>query len=168
MKKALLIPMIALLSAVAAFFAFGLKDINTQANGLFSTAEIALDQKWIKGAAPILAANFDSVTITNLNKDVEESFVFDIALSEIYQINTDYNLPPVDLRSLNLEPRLRPNQQERSEIFCNLKDEKYCELAIYWSDAAPEATSFTAVWLDDLLFAIVENGLLADLGVRID
>lgn len=162
MKKALLIPIVGLLAAALSFFALGLKDVNTKANGFFSTAEIASDENWIKGAAPILAANFESVSIRNLNKDVEESFVFDVALSQIYEIETDYQEPPVDLRDLKLSGQLAASEKERSEIFCNLQDQKYCELVLVWDKNAPQKSQFVAVRLEDSLFGIIEAGLLAD------
>jgi hypothetical protein len=160
-NKARLIPVVAILSALGSLLAFGLKDINTPANNLYSTAEIALEQQWIKGAAPILAANFDSVEITHLNKDVENSFVFDEALSEIYQIQTDYSLPPRDLRALALTDKLEPFRKERSEVFCNIEDQKYCKLILVWDDQAPKDALFISIRIEDSLFALVESNLLA-------
>lgn len=130
----------------------------------FTTGELALEEHWIKGAAPILADNFENVSITNLNKDVEESFVFDIALSEIYEITTDYTLPPTDLRDLDLEGQLEPFVFERSEIFCNNAGQKYCELVLAWDEDS--AGDFTAIRITDDLYGIVANNLFGTLGVK--
>ena len=129
----------------------------------FTTGELALEEHWIKGAAPILADNFEEVSITNLNKDVEDSFVFDIALSEIYEINTDYTNPPVDLREAQLEQELESFVFERSEIFCNNGGQKYCELVLAWDESSNG--SFTAIRITDDLYGIVANNLLTSLGV---
>jgi hypothetical protein len=127
----------------------------------FTTAELAIEESWIKGAAPILAASFNKVSITNLNKDVPESFVFDIALSEIYEINTNYDAPPLDLRAQNLEPALTKYQKERSEIFCNNPGQKYCELLIAWTENSDG--SFTAVRITNDLYGIISNDLIPEL-----
>ena len=150
-----------LLAGIFGVGVFPAKDLFVSGSPHFSTAELAIEESWIKGAAPILAANFESVNIVNLNKDVPESFVFDVALSEIYEISTNYEQPPVDLRSLELEQKLEPNTIERSEIFCNNEGQKYCELVIAWDqDSAGE---FTAVRINDELYGIVANNLLAEL-----
>lgn len=140
---------------------FPVKDLFVSGSPHFSTAELAIEESWIKGAAPILAANFESVSIVNLNKDVPESFVFDVALSEIYEISTNYEQPPVDLRGLGLEQKLEPNTIERSEIFCNNEGQKYCELVIAWDQNS--TGEFTAVRIQDELYGIVANNLLAEL-----
>ena len=129
----------------------------------YSTAELALEEHWIKGAAPILAANFDEVTIVNLNKDVPDSFVFDIALSQIYQIQTDYTDPPIDVRSQELAADLEPFVFERSSIFCNTPGQKYCELILAWNEDSNG--SFTAVRITDDLYGIVADSLLEQLAV---
>lgn len=134
-------------------------------NTAFTTAELALKEHWIKGAAPILAANFESVRVERVNKDVSESFVFDVALGQIYKIDADYTLPPLDVRSLKLEKKLEPFQRERSEIFCNNEDLKYCELILAWDDQAPERVTFVALRIDDALYALVEDSLATRLGV---
>ena len=150
-----------LLAGIVGVGIFPAKELFVAGSPHFSTAELAIEESWIKGAAPILAANFESVNIVNLNKDVPESFVFDVALSEIYEINTNYDEPPVDLRGLDLEQKLEPNTIERSEIFCNNEGQKYCELVIAWDqDSAGE---FTAVRINDELYGIVANNLLAEL-----
>ena len=140
---------------------FPAKDLFVSGSPHFSTAELAIEESWIKGAAPILAANFESVNIVNLNKDVPESFVFDVALSEIYEISTNYEQPPVDLRGQGLEQKLEPNTIERSEIFCNNEGQKYCELVIAWDQNS--TGEFTAVRIKDELYGIVANNLLAEL-----
>ena len=111
-----------------------------------------------------MAANFDEVSIVNLNKDVEDSFVFDIALSEIYQISTDYTEPPVDLRDFQLESQIEAFVFERSEIFCNTPGQKYCELVLVWDENS--TGSFTAVRLTDDLYGIVADDVLGKLGVK--
>ena len=110
-----------------------------------------------------MAANFDEVSIVNLNKDVEDSFVFDIALSEIYQINTDYTDAPVDLRDLALAAAIEPFVFERSEIFCNTAGQKYCELVLAWDEDS--SGTFTAVRFTDDLYGIVADNVLTRLGV---
>ena len=143
-------------------------DIFVPANGNFTTAEIALEEHWIKGAAPILAAEFDSVRITNVNKDVEDSFVFDIALGQIYGIDADYTFPPLDVRSLDLSKEISANTKERSEIFCNHPGQKYCELALVWDMNADRDVELIALRVEDSLYALVEQELARSLGVRID
>ena len=150
-----------LLAGIVGVGIFPAKELFVAGSPHFSTAELAIEESWIKGAAPILAANFESVNIVNLNKDVPESFVFDVALSEIYEINTNYEQPPVDLRSLDLEQKLEPNTIERSEIFCNNEGQKYCELVIAWDQNS--TGEFTAVRIQDELYGIVANNLLAEL-----
>jgi hypothetical protein len=153
-----------LVSAAAGLAIYPKEDVYVAGSPHFSTAELALEEHWIKGAAPILAANFDEVSIVNLNKDVEDSFVFDIALSEIYQITTDYSEPPMDLRNLRLDGQIEPFVFERSEIFCNTPGQKYCELVLAWDDKSTGA--FTAVRLTDDLYGIVADNVLAELGVK--
>jgi hypothetical protein len=156
--------LISLLAAAAIAAAlFPRVDIFVASSPHFTTGELALEEHWIKGAAPILADNFVEVSITNLNKDVQESFVFDIALSEIYEINTDYTNPPADLRRANLERELEPWVFERSEIFCNNEGQKYCELILVWDGASDG--NFTAVRVTDDLYGIVANNVLESLGV---
>ena len=150
-----------LLAGIVGVGIFPAKELFVAGSPHFSTAELAIEESWIKGAAPILAANFESVNIVNLNKDVPESFVFDVALSEIYEINTNYDEPPVDLRGLDLEQKLEPNTIERSEIFCNNEGQKYCELVIAWDQNS--TGEFTAVRINDELYGIVANNLLAEL-----
>ena len=152
-----------LLSAGLGLALYPKQDLFVSGSPHFTTGELALEEHWIKGAAPILADNFDEVSITHLNKDVEESFVFDIALSEIYEIDTDYTSPPIDLRSQRLEEALEPFVFERSEIFCNNSGQKYCELVLAWD--ASSTGSFTAIRITDDLYGIVANDLLEQLGV---
>ena len=163
-----LIPLALILSALVSLLFFPKPPVATPANGNFSTAQIALEEHWIKGAAPILAANFASVRITNVNKDVEESFVFDIALGQIYGIDADYTLPPIDVRNLGLSSALATMAKERSDIFCNNKDQKYCELELVWDQDAPKDVSFIALRVEDSLYALVETDLAKKLGVQID
>ena len=108
-----------------------------------------------------MAANFDSVSIVNLNKDVPESFVFDVALGQIYEIDANYDAPPLDLRGLDLEQKLEPQTIERSEIFCNNEGQKYCELILAWDENS--TGEFTAVRISDALYGIVANNLIAEL-----
>lgn len=148
---------------------FGYEEVAVSANGKYSTAELALEEHWIKGAAPILAANFDEVKITHVNKDVEESFVFDVALGQIYGIEADYTLPPLDVRSLKLSESdlFSASEKERSEVFCNNKDLKYCELVLAWM-APADSGEFVGLRIDDARYALVEVGLARELGVKID
>ncbi len=152
-----------LVSAAAGLALYPKEDLFVAGSPHYSTAELALEEHWIKGAAPILAANFDEVSIVNLNKDVEDSFVFDIALSEIYQITTDYTDAPVDLRDLALANSIEPFVFERSEIFCNTPGQKYCELLLAWDEDS--SGSFTAVRFTDDLYGIVADNVLIRLGV---
>ena len=152
-----------LVSAALGFALYPKEDIFVSDSPHFSTGELALEEHWIKGAAPILADNFDEISITNLNKDVEDSFVFDIALSEIYQIDTDYTEPPVDLREAQLEEQLASFVFERSEIFCNHAGQKYCELVLAWDESSEG--DFTAIRITDDLYGIVANSVLSSLGV---
>ena len=163
-----LIPLVLILSAAVSLLLFPRPEIAVKAHTNFSTAEIALEDHWIKGAAPILAAHFDSVRIVNVNKEVEESFVFDVALGQIYDIDADYTLPPIDVRAKNLSAVLAANSKERSEIFCNNKDLKYCELELVWDQSAPTDALFIALRVEDALYALVEAGLAKSLGVSID
>jgi hypothetical protein len=146
---------------LAGLFGVGIfppKDLFVAGSAHYSTAELALEESWIKGAAPILAANFESVSIVNLNKDVTDSFVFDVALSEIYQINTDYQLPPTDLRELALEDALMPYTYEKSEVFCNHETDRYCLLILAWDESS--TGEFTAVRITEDLYGIVADNLL--------
>lgn len=155
-------------------------------NNRFSTAELAEQAEWIKGAAPILAENFDSVLVTNVNKDVELSFDFDAALSEIYRVGADYTFAPLDLRSapgddsgaqgLGLADLLRSQGlvQHESNVLCQLQEDKRCRLMLVWqSDVQlrPLPAVFTAVVLEDKLFALIDRELidaLPALGSAID
>jgi hypothetical protein len=150
-----------LLAGIVGIGIFPAKDIFVAGSPHFSTAELAIEESWIKGAAPILAANFDSVSIVNLNKDVPESFVFDVALGQIYEIAANYDAPPLDLRGLDLEQKLEPQTIERSEIFCNNEGQKYCELILAWDENS--TGEFTAVRISDALYGIVANNLIAEL-----
>lgn len=162
-----LVPVALLLAGAVALIAMPNEEVFVPSQGDYSVAEIALREHWIKGAAPILAANFEEVTLTHINKDVEESFVFDVALSQIYEISTDYSLPPIDVRDLNLSAQVANFQQERSEVFCNNQDLKYCELILAWDQKAP-AAEFVGLRIEDAVYAIVEVGLAERLGVAID
>jgi hypothetical protein len=152
-----------LVSAALGLALYPKEDLFVSGSPHFTTGELALEEHWIKGAAPILTDNFAEVSITNLNKDVEDTFVFDVALSEIYQINTDYTNPPVDLRAAELEEQLSAFVFERSEIFCNNAAQKYCELVLAWNESSDG--NFTAIRITDDLYGIVANNLLAELGV---
>lgn len=163
-----LVPVALLISGLGSLLLFPRPDVFVSANDNFSTAEIALEEHWIKGAAPILAAEFESVRISNLNKDVEDSFVFDIALGQIYGIDADYTLPPLDVRSLDLSQALVANTKERSEIFCNHPGQKYCELALVWDATADKDVQLIALRVEDSLYALVEQELAIRLGVTID
>jgi hypothetical protein len=167
-ERAKLVPAALLAAGLASVVAFGFEEIFVPAGSNYSTAEIALEEHWIKGAAPILAANFESVKITNVNKDVEESFVFDVALGQIYEIDANYEKPPLDVRELNLEPALAEFERERSEVFCNNKDLKYCELVLAWDDSAPANAEFVGLRIADATYALVERGLAERLGVALD
>lgn len=162
-----LVPIALVAAGLFAAVAFESEEIFVPANGNYSVAAIALEEHWIKGAAPILAANFDQVSIRNLNKDVEDSFVFDIALSQIYEIDTDYSEPPLDVRDIDLGPALEPYVKEQSEVFCNNEDLKYCELILAWDETA-DSGKFIALRLTDSQYGIVEVELARSLGVRVD
>jgi hypothetical protein len=151
---------------------FSIWEVNNQR---FSTAELAIESEWIKGAAPILAENFDSVLVTNVNNDVELSFDFDAALAEIYQVATDYTFAPVDVRSApgddsgaqgrGLAALLREQGlvQHESDVLCQLQETRHCRLMLVWrKDVAlrPLPAVFTAVVLEDKLFALVDRELL--------
>lgn len=152
------------LLAVSGLVALGLypkPDFWVAGDPHFTTAELAIEESWIKGAAPILASSFESVSISNLNKDVPQSFVFDIALSEIYEIKTNYDAPPLDLRAQNLELPLSQYQKERSQIFCNNVGQKYCELLISWTEVSDG--NFTAIRITDELYGIISDDLIQEL-----
>lgn len=166
-NKAKLVPVALLLAGAVSLIAMPKEEVFVPSQGDYSVAEIALREHWIKGAAPILAANFEEVALTHINKDVEESFVFDVALSQIYEIKTDYTLPPIDVRDLELSAQLANFEKERSEVFCNNKDLKYCELILAWDTAAPSA-EFVGLRIEDAVYAIVEVDLAKSLGVSID
>jgi len=51
-----LVPVALLISGLGSLLLFPRPDVFVSANDNFSTAEIALEEHWIKGAAPILAA----------------------------------------------------------------------------------------------------------------
>ena len=163
-----LVPIALLISGLGSLLLFPRPDIFVPANDNFSTAQIALEEHWIKGAAPILAAEFDTVKISYVNKDVEDSFVFDIALGQIYGIDADYTLPPLDVRGLNLSEAIAASTKERSEIFCNHPGEKYCELALVWDASADKDVELIALRIEDSLYALVEQELAISLGVTID
>lgn len=163
-----LIPATLLVIGVLTLLLFPTTQLAVSSNSHDSTASIALEEHWIKGAAPILAANFDSVEITNVNKDVEASFVFDVALGQIYGIKADYTLAPIDVRALGLSSELAKFEKERSEVFCNNKDQKYCELILAWPENANPDAHFIGLRLEDSLYGIVEIGLAQKLGVKID
>jgi hypothetical protein len=156
------------------FFApqFGIWEIN---NNRFTTAELAIESEWIKGAAPILAENFDSVLVTNVNNDVELGFDFDAALAEIYQVAADYTSAPIDLRSApddtsgaqgrGLAQLLRDGGlvQHESNVLCQLQEDKRCRLMLVWQadvTLRPIPAVFTAVVLEDKLFALIDRELL--------
>lgn len=166
-NKAKLVPIALLVVGAVALISMPREEVFVASQGDYSVAEIALREHWIKGAAPILAANFEQVTLSHINKDVEESFVFDVALSQIYEINTDYSLPPIDARDLDLNAEIAIFEKERSEVFCNNKDLKYCELILAWDQTESKA-EFVGLRIEDALYAIVEVGLAKSLGVAID
>jgi len=167
-ERVKLVPAALLAAGLVSLAGFGFEELYVPAGSNYSTAEIALEEHWIKGAAPILAANFESVKIEFVNKDVEESFVFDVALGQIYEIDANYEKPPLDVRDLNLEPALAGYEKERSEVFCNNKDLKYCALVLAWSDLAPKDAEFVGLRIADATYALVERSLAKSLGVAID
>lgn len=167
-ERAKLVPAALLAASLVSVAGFGFEELFVPAGSNYSTAEIALEEHWIKGAAPILAANFESVKIEFVNKDVEESFVFDVALGQIYEIDANYEKPPLDVRELNLEPALKEFEKERSEVFCNNKDLKYCELVLAWDDSAPADAEFVGLRIADATYALLERGLAESLGVTLD
>jgi hypothetical protein len=147
-------------------------------NSDFSTAELAEQAEWIKGAAPILAKNFDSVLVTNVNKDVELAFDFDAALAEIYQVAADYTFAPLDLRSgvgddsgaqgRSLASFLegRGLVRHESDVLCQRQADRWCRLQLIWrEDVAlrPLPAVFVAVAFDDKLFALVDRELFDEL-----
>lgn len=144
-------------------------------NNRFTTAELAIESEWIKGAAPILAENFDSVLVTNVNNDVELGFDFDAALAEIYQVAADYTFAPLDLRSapgddsgaqgVGLAGLLRAQGlvAHESNVLCQLQEDKRCRLMLVWQpdvQLRPLPAVFTAVVLEDKLFALIDRELL--------
>lgn len=147
---------------------FGFEKLYVPAQSNFSTAEIALEENWVKGAAPILAANFESVKVEFVNKNTEGSFVFENALARIYSIEVDYEKPPLDVRNLSIESALIMFQKERSSVFCNNKDLKYCELILAWDDSSPKNSVFVGLRVADATYALVELGLASSLGVALD
>ena len=167
-SKTKLVPIAIALAGIVALGFYPKEEIAVPAQGNYSVAQIALEEHWIKGAAPILAANFEKVSIRNINKDVEESFVFDVALSQIYEIETDYEHPPIDIRSLELAEALEPFSKERSEVFCNNKDLKYCELSIAWDQSDRDEIELIGLRISDAHYALVELALAKKLGVSID
>jgi len=154
---------------------FGIWEVD---NDRFSTAELAEQADWIKSAAPVLATNFDSVLVTNVNKDAELAFDFDAALAEIYQISADYTFLPLDLRSAIGDDsgsqgrglagllRARDLVQHESQVLCQRQEVRRCQLMLVWREGVelrPLPAVFTAVVLEDKLFALVDRQLIDEL-----
>jgi hypothetical protein len=147
-------------------------------NTEFSTAELAEQAEWIKGAAPILAKNFDSVVVTNIRKDVELAFDFDSALAVIYRVETNTSATPLDLRSAvgddsGAQGRAlaellesRGLLQHESDVLCQRQQYRWCRLQLIWRDEValrPLPAVFVAVALEDKLFALIDSELFDEL-----
>jgi hypothetical protein len=147
-------------------------------NSDFSTAELVEQVGWIQGAAPILAKNFDSVMVTNVNNGAELAFNFDSSLAAIYQVAADYTFTPLDLRSgvgdnsgaqgkaLASFLEGRGLVRHDSEVRCPRQADRKCRLRLIWrEDVAlrPLPVVLTAVVLEDKLFALIDRELIDEL-----
>lgn len=132
-----------------------------------TTVEVAEREAWIKGAPVILSKYFSSVEVVNVGEGVEPSFVFERTLAQIYRVGVDYSQPPIQLGAAGekVAAGIAAHVKHESEIFCNYKDAKYCDLQIAWREQEwyPSPAVFVGVELSAGHFALVEAELLAEL-----
>jgi len=163
-----ILPPALLVAGVISIAGFGFEELYVPAGSNYSTAGMALEENWVKGAPPILAASFESVKVEFVNKHAESSFVFEAALAEIYKIDANYEQPPLDVRVLGLNSALTSFERARSPVFCSNEGLKYCDLVLAWGDSAPQNAEFVGLRIADATYALVERSLAISLGVALD
>lgn len=129
----------------------------------FTAYELAMAERWVKGAAPVLAGNFDQVVISNIGEQVDESLDFDKTLVRMYEIDADYKNPPIDARAFDLEDEIEPYVQFYTDTFCNVPGDKYCLMSLAWDENS--TGEFTTIMYGERSFSIVANNLLRQWGV---